>query len=389
MSSLMPTYGRLPVAFARGDGAVLYDTAGRAFLDGVSGIAVTNLGHCHPAITEACIEQAQTLVHTSNLYHIQAQEQLADQLVVATDFERAFFCSSGAEANETAIKLARLYGHRRGIQNPQIIVLEGAFHGRTMGALSATGNQKIQEGFGPLLSGFIRVPRDDVAALEQATENTDVVAMLIEPVQGEGGVHAISDEFLRSARMLSDRQQCLLMFDEVQTGNGRCGALYAYQRLGVVPDVLVTAKGLGNGFPIGACLARGDAASVLGPGDHGTTYGGNPLCCAAANAVISTLLDDELYARAEPIRAALLSAFQAELDDPARVLDIRGLGLMIGIAPACRTDELVRRGLEAGVLLNIAGGNTIRLLPPLVMTEVQAAELGHAVATLINTTPLD
>jgi acetylornithine/N-succinyldiaminopimelate aminotransferase len=389
MSSLMPTYGRLPVAFARGDGAVLYDTAGRAFLDGVSGIAVTNLGHCHPAITEACIEQAQTLVHTSNLYHIQAQEQLADQLVVATDFERAFFCNSGAEANETAIKLARLYGHRRGIQNPQIIVLEGAFHGRTMGALSATGNQKIQEGFGPLLSGFIRVPRDDVAALEQATENTDVVAMLIEPVQGEGGVHAISDEFLRSARMLSDRQQCLLMFDEVQTGNGRCGALYAYQRLGVVPDVLVTAKGLGNGFPIGACLARGDAASVLGPGDHGTTYGGNPLCCAAANAVISTLLDDELYARAEPIRAALLSAFQAELDDPARVLDIRGLGLMIGIAPACRTDELVRRGLEAGVLLNIAGGNTIRLLPPLVMTEVQAAELGHAVATLINTTPLD
>ena len=389
MSTLMPTYGRLPVAFARGDGAVLYDTAGRAFLDGVSGIAVTNLGHCHPAITEACIEQAQTLVHTSNLYHIQAQEQLADQLVVATDFERAFFCNSGAEANETAIKLARLYGHRRGIQNPQIIVLEGAFHGRTMGALSATGNQKIQEGFGPLLSGFIRVPRDDVAALEQATENTDVVAMLIEPVQGEGGVHAISDEFLRSARMLSDRQQCLLMFDEVQTGNGRCGALYAYQRLGVVPDVLVTAKGLGNGFPIGACLARGDAASVLGPGDHGTTYGGNPLCCAAANAVISTLLDDELYARAEPIRAALLSAFQAELDDPARVLDIRGLGLMIGIAPACRTDELVRRGLEAGVLLNIAGGNTIRLLPPLVMTEVQAAELGHAVATLINTTPLD
>jgi len=385
----MPTYGRLPVAFARGDGAVLYDTAGRAFLDGVSGIAVTNLGHCHPAVTEACIEQAQTLVHTSNLYHIQAQEQLADQLVVATDFERAFFCSSGAEANETAIKLARLYGHRRGIQNPQIIVLEGAFHGRTMGALSATGNQKIQEGFGPLLSGFIRVPRDDVAALEQATENTDVVAMLIEPVQGEGGVHAISDEFLRSARMLSDRQQCLLMFDEVQTGNGRCGALYAYQRLGVVPDVLVTAKGLGNGFPIGACLARGDAASVLGPGDHGTTYGGNPLCCAAANAVISTLLDDELYARAEPIRAALLSAFQAELDDPARVLDIRGLGLMIGIAPACRTDELVRRGLDAGVLLNIAGGNTIRLLPPLVMTEVQAAELGHAVATLINTTPLD
>jgi len=389
MSTLMPTYGRLPVAFARGDGALLYDTAGRAFLDGVSGIAVTNLGHCHPAITAACIEQAQTLVHTSNLYHIPTQEELADKLVAATVFERAFFCNSGAEANETAIKLARLYGYQRGIEQPQIIVLEGAFHGRTMGALSATGNSKIQEGFGPLLPGFIRVPRNDIAALEQATENSHVVAILIEPVQGEGGVHLISNEFMTAARTLCDRHQWLLMFDEVQTGNGRCGALYAYQRLGVAPDVLVTAKGLGNGFPIGACLARGHAASVLGPGDHGTTYGGNPLCCAVANAVISTLLEGELYARAEPIRAALLNAFQAELDDAARVLDIRGLGLMIGIAPACRTDELVRRGLEAGVLLNIAGGNTIRLLPPLVMTEMQAAELGHAIATLINTTSLD
>ena len=386
MSSIMPTYGRLQVAFQRGEGAYLYDTQNRCYLDGVSGIAVTNLGHTHPAITAAVCEQMSTLVHTSNLYRIAPQEMLATLLTSATGMEQVFFCNSGAEGNEAAIKLARRYGHERGVNTPQIIVLESAFHGRTMGALAATGNRKIQRDFEPMLSGFIRVPRDDVSAILTAAEqNPNVVAILVEPVQGEGGVRQLNADYLAQLRALCDQNEWLLMFDEVQSGNGRCGALYAFQRLGVTPDVLVTAKGLGNGIPIGACMARGAAAKVLGPGDHGTTYGGNFIACSAGAAVINTLARDRLWERADPIREALLSGFHGALKYPDVVSEVRGLGLMIGIELNIPCDRIVATALDAGLLVNVTAGNTIRLLPPLVMSLADAATLGSGLAEVVNT----
>ena len=275
--AIMPTYGRLPVTFSRGEGAVLYDTNDRPYLDGVSGIAVTNLGHRHPRVTQAVAEQASRLIHTSNLFHIGLQEAVAEQLRGATGMENMFFCNSGSEANEAAIKLARRYGDQKGIASPQIIVLDGAFHGRTLGALSATGNQKIREGFGPLLEGFQRVAPDDLSAVETlAAERQDIVAVLVEPILGEGGIRPLAADYLQGLRGLCDQHGWLLIFDEVQTGNGRCGSTYVFEQLGVEPDVLLTAKGLGNGLPIGVCMAKGVAAEQLGPGDHGSTYGGNP-----------------------------------------------------------------------------------------------------------------
>lgn len=385
MSSIMPTYGRLPVAFQRGEGAYLYDTQNRRYLDGVSGIAVTNLGHAHPALTAAVCEQMSTLVHTSNLYRIAPQEMLATLLTSATGMEQVFFCNSGAEGNEAAIKLARRYGHERGINTPQIIVLESAFHGRTMGALAATGNRNIQRDFEPMLSGFVRVPRDDLAAIQSAAEqNPNIVAVLVEPVQGEGGVRQLDANYLAQLRALCDQNEWLLMFDEVQSGNGRCGALYAFQRLGVTPDVLVTAKGLGNGIPIGACMARGAAARVLGPGDHGTTYGGNFIACSAGTAVISTLASDKLWERADPIREALLGGFHEALQHPEVVSEVRGLGLMIGIELNIPCNLIVTTALAAGLLVNVTAGNTIRLLPPLVMSLADATILGSGLAEVIN-----
>jgi acetylornithine aminotransferase len=383
--AIMPTYGRLPVTFSRGEGAVLYDTTDRAYLDGVSGIAVTNLGHGHPRVTKAITDQAKRLVHTSNLFHIGLQEAVAEQLRAITGMENMFFCNSGAEANEAAIKLARRFGHQKGVETPKIIVLDGAFHGRTIGALSATGNQKIRQGFGPLLEGFVRVPPNDLTAIDALSETLNgVVAVLVEPILGEAGIRPLDTDYLQGLRSLCTKHQWLLIFDEVQTGNGRCGSAYVFEQMAVEPDVLLTAKGLGNGLPIGVCMARGVAAEQLGPGDHGSTYGGNPLCCAAAQAVLTTLTEENVMSQANHIRDALLTALHGHLTDPALVTEVRGRGLMIGIQPTTATDQIVQRGLDRGLLLNIAGGDTIRVLPPLVMSLEQAGEMGAGIAQILN-----
>ncbi len=385
MSAIMPTYGRLPVTFASGAGAYLTDQKGQRYLDALSGIAVTNLGHSHPNFTRAVTEQAESLLHTSNLYGIAQQERLATELSQLTGMERIFFCNSGAEANETAIKMARRHGHNKGVANPQIVVLEGAFHGRTMGALSATGSTAIQTAFKPLLPGFIRIARNDIDALHTlAKTRDDIVAIHLEPVQGESGIHPLDHAFLMSARELCDQEDWLLSFDEVQSGNGRCGALYVFQRLGIIPDVLATAKGLGNGLPIGACMARGRASDLLIAGDHGTTYGGNPICCAAASAVINTLSSDQLWNRADLIRSAIFEGLDAEIADGSLIRDRRGVGLMIGIEPTVPTQNLVQMALDRYLLINVAGGNTIRLLPPLVMSMDDARWVGATVAEIVN-----
>lgn len=386
MSAIMSTYGRLPVAFVSGSGAELYDQKGQAFVDALSGIAVTNLGHCHPNITRAIADQAETLLHTSNLYSILQQERLATELTQLTGMKKVFFCNSGAEANETAIKVARRHGANQGIKVPKIVVIDGAFHGRTMGALSATGSAAIQEAFKPLLPGFIRIGRNDIEGLEHvAKHHRDVVAVHLEPIQGESGIWPLNLEFLKRARALCDEHNWLLSFDEVQSGNGRCGALYVFQRLGVAPDVLATAKGLGNGLPIGACMTNERASELLIAGDHGTTYGGNPICCAAASAVINTLSAGQLWEQADVIRGWILDAMNTQLTDKALVKEERGRGLMIGIEPNVPTADIVRMALDRRLLINVAGGNTIRLLPPLVMTESQAKSVGEGIADILNT----
>ena len=385
MSAIMSTYGRLPVAFASGAGAELFDQKGQAFLDALSGIAVTNLGHCHPNVTRAITEQAETLLHTSNLYGISQQERLATELTQLTGMKKVFFCNSGAEANETAIKVARRHGANQGIKEPKIVVIEGAFHGRTMGALSATGSAAIQEAFKPLLPGFIRIGRNDIEGLEQiAKQHSDVVAVHLEPIQGESGIWPMEIEFLQRARELCDQHNWLLSFDEVQSGNGRCGALYVFQRLGVTPDVLATAKGLGNGLPIGACMTNDRASELLIAGDHGTTYGGNPICCAAASAVVNTLSAEQLWDKADSVRGWILNGLHNHLNDSELVREVRGQGLMIGIEPTVPTADIVRMALDRRLLLNVAGGNTIRLLPPLVMNETQAKSVGESVADILN-----
>lgn len=384
-SAVMQTYARLPVTFSHGEGVYLFDTEGRRYLDGLSGIAVCGLGHAHPAVTAALREQADKLIHTSNLYHIEMQESLADLLTGLAGMDNVFFCNSGAEANEAALKLARLYGHGRGIEKPSVIVLESAFHGRTLATLSATGNRKIQAGFEPLVSGFIRAPRNDIEALRQiADSNPDVVAFFAEPIQGEGGIHPLDADYLQAVRALCDEHGWLLMFDEVQTGNGRTGSFFAYQRLGVTPDVVTTAKGLGNGVPIGACLARGEAASVMGAGQHGSTYGGNPLACAAALAVVRTIAGEELAANAQAMGALIRDTLLSDPELAGRIREIRGAGLMLGIDLGRDCGELVERALHEGLLINVTAGSTIRLLPPLTISEDEALELARGVGELIR-----
>jgi len=384
MSALMQTYARLPVTFSHGEGVYLYDTDGKRYLDAIAGIAVNGLGHAHPAVTAAIEAQAGKLIHTSNLYRIEPQEQLAEVLTRVGEMDSCFFGNSGAEANEAAIKLARLYGHQRKIDKPAIVVLEGAFHGRTLATLSATGNRKIQAGFEPLVSGFIRAPRNDVQALRQiATHNPGVVAVLAEPIQGESGINPLSAEYLQAVREICDEQQWLLMLDEVQTGNGRTGSYFAYQSMGVLPDVVTTAKGLGNGVPIGVCLARGAAASVFGTGQHGSTYGGNLLACATALAVVKTITDDNLAANASAMGEVIASSLHSG-SAAANIAEIRGRGLMLGIQLTKDCSELTQRALDAGLLINMTAANTIRLLPPLIITESESRALADSLSQLIR-----
>jgi acetylornithine aminotransferase len=385
MAKLMNTYGTRTLTLARGEGSRVWDIDGKAYLDAISGIAVCGLGHCHPAVTRAISDQAATLLHVSNLYNIPQQQRLADLLCQQSGMDKAFFSNSGAEANEAAIKIARKYGNDKGIKSPTVIVMENSFHGRTMATLTATGNTKVQIGFEPLVEGFVRVPYNDVAAIEAAAAKYgNIVAILVEPVQGEGGVRVPAADYLNQLRSICDQNQWLLMLDEIQTGNGRTGSYFAYQHNGILPDVVTTAKGLGNGMPIGACLARGAAAEVLQPGNHGTTFGGNPLACSAGIAVVETLLADKLIERAKTLGDSLLARFQRELANNDKVAEIRGKGLMIGIELKQPCPELVDKGRAKGVLVNVTAGNTIRLLPTLILTDAEADQLVATVLELIR-----
>lgn len=381
----MATYHRLPVTFVRGEGVWLWDTEGRRYLDALSGIAVCGLGHAHPAITAAICEQAGQLLHTSNLYRIAEQERLASLLTQASGMERAFFANSGAEANEAAIKLARLYGHRRGIDNPSILVAEHSFHGRTLATLSATGNRKVQAGFEPLVQGFVRVPYDDLEAIETAAAHRpNLVAVLIEPIQGEGGIRIPAEDYLVRLRALCDRHGWLLMLDEVQTGMGRTGRLFAFEHANIQPDVITLAKGLGNGVPIGACLARGPAAEVFTPGSHGSTFGGNPLVCRVARAVIETIQAERLAENAAIQGQYLLDSLRAALAQTAGVVEIRGKGLMVGIELDRPCAALVQEALGAGLLINVTAERVVRLLPPLIIAPPQIDELVARLGELIR-----
>lgn len=383
-SVLMNTYGRLPVSFTHGIGPCLFDKDGNQYLDAISGIGVNSLGHAHPAVTRAIQHQAGQLIHTSNLYGIDLQQQLATSLTRVSGMDKVFFSNSGAEANEAAIKLARLTGHKKGIDRPAIVVMENAFHGRTIATLTASGNRKIQAGFEPLLSGFIRAPYGDLDSLKNiAKNNSDVVAVLLEPIQGEAGVKVLPEGFLRSLRAFCDEQQWLLMLDEVQTGNGRTGKYFAFQHEGIVPDVVATAKALGNGVPIGACLAHGPAAEAFAPGNHGSTFGGNPLACAAGLAVVETIENENLCAQVTELGNFLLSSFRDKLKGNKQVNDIRGKGLMIGIELCDPCAELVALALAQGLLINVTAGNTIRLLPPFIINRQQAQQIIDTVCTLI------
>lgn len=381
----METYKRLPVAFARGEGAYLEDTDGNRYLDALTGIAVCGLGHAHPAVTQAVADQASTLTHTSNLYEVPLQSALAERLCAQSGMDRVFFGNSGAEANEAAIKIARLHGHNQGIEKPTIVVMEGSFHGRTMATLTATGNRKVQAGFEPLLNGFVRAPFGDAEAVALiAQNNPDVTAILVEPVLGEGGVIIPDEGYLAALRSICDEHNWLLMLDEVQTGNGRTGSLFAYQQSGILPDVVATAKGLGNGLPIGACLARGFAADILQPGNHGSTFGGNPLVCAAAHAVLDTLENDNLFERARELGERITAGLGEALAGNNAVQDIRGKGLMIAVELAAPCGELVQKALNEGLLINVTRDNVVRLLPPLILSDEEADELVSRVARVIN-----
>ena len=382
---LMQNYSRLPISFVRGEGAWLYDDQGKQYLDALSGIAVCGLGHCHPAVTEAVCKQAGTLVHTSNLFGIDKQDELADRLCAVSGMDTAFFSNSGAEANEAAIKLARLWGHGKGVEQPTIIVTKGSFHGRTLATLTATGNRKVQAGFEPLVQGFARVPYNDLQAIHDAgANNKNIVAVLVEPVQGEGGIVIPDTDYLENLRKICDEHGWLLMLDEIQTGMGRSGKWFAYQHSKIKPDVITLAKALGNGVPIGACLARGEAASVFQPGSHGSTFGGNPLACAAALAVIDSIEKQSLVERASQLGSKILEAFTANLADQAGVKSVRGLGLLIGIELDRPCKELVQKALDAGIIINVTAESVIRLLPPLVMSDEQADSLVEKLSGLIK-----
>ena len=385
MSHVMNTYARLPVAFSHGQGNRIIDTEGKEYLDALSGIAVSTLGHAHPRLVSAIAGQAGRMLHTSNLYQIREQEQLSDKLAARSGMQEIFFCNSGCEANEAAIKLARFYGHKKGIETPTIIVMEKAFHGRTMATLSATGNRKAQAGFEPLVSGFIRVPYDDLAAIRSVAEhNKNIVAVMLEIVQGEGGIHLASLDYQKELRQLCDARGWLLICDEVQCGMARTGKWFGYQHAGIQPDIATLAKGLGSGVPIGACMVGGKAAGLFGPGNHGSTFGGNPLACTAALTTIDVIEQDGLMANAEQIGALIRQLMAEALAGVKGLTEIRGHGLMIGIELDRPCGELVGKALAAGLLINVTADKVVRLLPPLIFGEAEARELVDRLAPLIK-----
>lgn len=381
----MNTYSRLPVTFVKGEGVWLWDDQGNRYLDALSGIAVCGLGHCHPALARALCEQASTLVHTSNLYHIENQELLADRLTKLSGLDNAFFCNSGAEANEAAIKLARLYGHNRGIDLPTIVVMERSFHGRTMATLTATGNRKTQAGFEPLLAGFVRAPYDDLMAVRQvAAHNKDIVAILLETYQGEGGVNFPQANYLQGLRQICDQNEWLLMLDEVQCGLGRTGKWFAFQHSEIVPDIMTLAKGLGSGMPIGACLAKGTAAELFKPGSHASTFGGNPLACRAALTTLEVIEREALLANVVTIGDFMRQAFSERLQPWMARIKIRGQGMMIGIELPIPCGELVREALERHLLINVTSENVVRLLPALNMNLIEAEQVVAETSEIID-----
>ncbi len=382
---IMATYKRLPVHFQRGAGAQLWDTEGKRYLDALSGIAVCGLGHAHPAVRDAICTQAGELIHTSNIYGITQQEELGAALTRISGMDKVFFCNSGAEANEAAIKIARLHGHSKDIDNPAIVVMENSFHGRTLATLSATGNRKVQAGFEPLVSGFVRIPYDDIDSLRLVAANIpNIIAVLVEPIQGEGGINIPADNYLNQIRNVCDEHGWLMMLDEIQTGMGRSGRMFAHQHNDIVPDVMTVAKGLANGVPIGACLAHGKAADLMIPGSHGSTFGGNQLACAAASAVIKTIEDEGLVAKAETLGSKILADLADALEDVAGVEEIRGQGLLIGIELDRNCGDLVTAALEQGLLINVTADKVIRLLPPLVMSDEQCDEMIETLSGLIK-----
>lgn len=381
----MNTYARLPVTFVKGEGVWLWDDQGNRYLDALSGIAVCGVGHCHPVLVKALCEQVSTLIHTSNVYYIQHQERLADRLTSLSGLEKAFFCNSGAEANEAAIKLARLYGHNQGINLPTIIVMERSFHGRTMATLTATGNRKTQAGFEPLLTGFVRVPYDDLEAVNKvAANNREIVAILLETYQGEGGVNFPQANYLQGLRRICDQNGWLLMLDEVQCGLGRTGKWFAFQHSEVMPDVMTLAKGLGSGVPIGACLAGGKAAEVFKPGNHASTFGGNPLACRAALTTLDIIEQEGLMDNAVTIGNFMREEFGRRLQAWQDVLKIRGQGMMIGIELPGPCSELVPEALKRRVLINVTSEKVVRLLPALNMQKAEAEQVVTEVSALIT-----
>ena len=385
-SHLMRAYARQPVSFVRGSGALLWDEQGVEYLDAIAGVAVTSLGHAHPEITAVISEQAGMLLHTSNVFRIDWQERLGERLCALTGMQRAFFCNSGAEANEAALKLARLHGQRKDIARPTVLVMDNGFHGRTIGTLSASGNPAKQAGFEPLLDGFVRVPYDDIEAVRQAAEqHPDIVAVLLEPVQGEGGIRVASIAYLHELRALCDRHGWLLMLDEIQAGMGRTGAWFGHQHAGITADVMTLAKALGNGLPIGACVARGEAADLFSPGLHGSTFGGNPLACRVACSVLDIMQRDDLPLRAAVLGERLLGRLQEALGDHPEVIAIRGRGLMVGIELSRPSKELVGRALtEQRLLITVTRDSTIRLLPALICSEAQIDDIAQRITQLLK-----
>lgn len=381
----MNTYARQPVGFVRGEGPWLWDEAGKRYLDALSGIAVTGLGHAHPKIAKAIADQAHTLIHTSNLYRIPRQEELGALICRLSGMDEVFFCSSGAEANEAAIKLARLYGHNKGVEQPAIVVMEKAWHGRTIATLSATGSRKAQAGFEPLLGGFVRVPYNDLQAVQLvANGNRSIVAVLMEVLQGEAGINVAELDYVRGLRRLCDEQDWLLIIDEVQSGIGRTGKWFAHQWAEVKPDVMTLAKGLGNGVPIGACVGALKATGVFKPGSHGATFGGGPLVCAAAVATLRTMEEENLLARATQLGERIRTGIGRALNNVAGVQEIRGKGLMIGIELARPCADIVARAADRGLLVNVTNDNVVRLLPPLILTDGEGDQIVETLAPIIR-----